>query len=146
MRTIVVGLVLVLGYAIFQDTGSSEDDVYSLKLVEHELRMRTQETVVIHSWTQKRIARLGDAVGIALLKILSDTDLKNPSIIKAILPIIRQSFAAPTIVTNESDRQPKVTLFLLKYLDQNVGDAGLRREIQETARFVDSQTYPRGAR
>ena len=142
MKIIACGLALVLGCAMFQDTKPSEDDIYSLKLIEHELRMRTQETVIVHSWTQKRIARLGDAVGIALLKVLSDTDLKDPSTIKAFLPIIRQSFQAPAIIGNECDRQPKVTLFLLSHLEQNVSEADLRQEIWETTQFVKRQTSP----
>jgi hypothetical protein len=56
------------------------------------------------------------------------------------LPIIRQSFSDPEHISVDLDKKPSITLFLLKYLKQNVSDAQANRDIEETIKFVEEQT------
>jgi hypothetical protein len=62
--------------------------------------------------------RLGDSVSIALLRILDEQELVDPKTVQTFLPLIRDSFSYPPIIALQVDKKPKVTLFLLKYLDQ----------------------------
>lgn len=142
MRIVALISLLAMGFTVPQGDESDKSDVYSLQTVGFELRMRSGGMVVIHSWSQKRLARLGDAVGIALLKILSTQDMQNLQTVRGLLPIVRDSFAQPDFVSVESDKNPKVTLFLLEYLTHNISDVGTVRDIEETITFVKQKTTP----
>jgi hypothetical protein len=84
----------------------------------------------------KVIGRMGDAAAVAITKVISDKDL-SPEDIEIILLVVRMSFAAPRIVEIRSDRQPRTTLFLLKYLDSLAIPPDLKRKIAETKRSVE---------
>jgi hypothetical protein len=79
---------------------------------------------------------MGDAAAVAITKVVSDKDL-SPEDIEIILLVVRMSFAAPRIVEIRPDRQPRTTLFLLKYLDGLGIPPDLKRKIAETKRFVE---------
>jgi hypothetical protein len=129
-------LILVLS-----STGqNAEPDPYCISIVKFELQMRSGGRYVIHSWSQKRLYRLGDGVSDALLKILEDSDLKNPQTVRDLLPIIRDAFTQPYLIAVEADKKPKVTTFLLDYLRQNVPDPQAQLDIQQTVEFVKSKT------
>jgi hypothetical protein len=130
-------LVLVMGVG-----GQSGSDPYSLNLVSFELKMNSGGRRAVHSWSQKRLVGLGDGIGVAILKILEGPDLKNPETVRDFLPIIRDSFAQPQLISKEVDRTPKVTLFLLRYLQQGVQDSQVQQEIRQTIDFVEKQTTP----
>jgi len=123
---------------------SEEPDSYSISVVKKALKMRAGGQIFISSQTQKYISRLGDAVSIALLKILGEQELMNPESIESFLPIVRDSFDQPQMISIESDKQPKVTLFLLNHLKQDVPDVRVREDIQQTIDFVKSKTADGG--
>jgi hypothetical protein len=104
------------------------------------LAMRSEGRTVIISVTQKQLARLGDGVSVAMLKILDQHELRDAQKVRDILPIIRDSFAEPQFIAVEADRKPKVTVFLLNYLLHNVSDTQVQQEIKETIEFVEKQT------
>src|SRR5215831_9079329 len=119
---------------------SRETDPYSVQFVESSLRTASANPGVSVSFIQQRLQRLGDGVSIALLKILSEQDLRNPKTVDAFLPLIRQSFSHPDIISPPINKKPQVTLFLLKYLQRSISDAKTLQEIKETIRFVDEET------
>ena len=88
----------------------------------------------------KHLQRLGDGISIALLKIMEEQNFTDPKTVEASLSLIRLSFSYPQIISLEADKKPKVTLFLLKHLDQNVFDSQTKRDIQETIQYVERQT------
>jgi hypothetical protein len=139
MRIIVTILVALLPLVCSLDAQSDSSDPDSVNIVSFELKMNSGGRRVIHSWSQKRLVQLGDRVSIALLKILDDTDLKNPATVRDFLPIIRSSFSAPQFVSIESDRKPRVTLLFLEHLQQNIDDAEVRQEIQQTVEFIKAK-------
>lgn len=51
-----------------------------------------------------------------------------------------QSFSDPQSISVDLDKKPSVTLFLLKYLKQNVPDAHAQQGIEETIKFVEEKT------
>jgi hypothetical protein len=109
-------------------TNSGEEvDDYSVKFV-HTLFEQPKGVSI--SWIEKRQARLGDKAGIALLKLFSEEQLLDPHTLGRSLEIIRGAFAAPCIV-EISDRQPKVTLFVLGDLARQVKDQNLKRNIAD---------------
>ena len=92
-------------------------------------------------FAEKRLNRLGDGASIALMKILSSDQLRDPVIEDRILTLLNMAFQAPAIVRPE-DRHPKVTLLLLSYLAlTKPEEAQLARinSLQLQLRQLDSQ-------
>jgi len=121
------------------------DDPYSMTFVQTNLRIASATPGLIVGAVVKNWQRLGDGVSIALLKILDEEDFRNPKTVESFLPLIRQSFSYPPIVSVDVNKKPKVTMFLLRHLEQNVSDAQTRRDIQETIQYVEHQTASVGA-
>jgi hypothetical protein len=117
-----------------------EPDFYSLRTIEFELKLRSKDKTAIFFSTQKILNRLGDGVAVALIKILDDKELTNPRTVQGFLPIIREGFAQPKLISRGEDLTPKITLLLLNHLRQNVIDAETQNEIQEGVEFIRRQT------
>lgn len=113
---------------------------YAINVVRSALRARSDGHKFILSQTAKSVARLGDCVSIALLKILENRDLTNPDKVRDFLPIVRDAFSHPEIISIEADKNPKVTLFLLSYMLENTPDAQTQHEIQQAMDFVRNKT------
>jgi hypothetical protein len=64
------------------------------------------------------LAQLGDAASIATLKIYDKDDLIKPENASAYLIVARNAFSDKNHVLNNSDLDPKVTLFILSYLEE----------------------------
>jgi hypothetical protein len=117
-------------------------DPYSISVVRSWLAMNSGGRRIITSWHQKYLARLGDGVSIALLKILDKEGVTNPQVVRDFLPIIMIAFNHPPFITLEINRDPKVTLFLLNFLRQNVRDTEAQADIERTIEFVkQSMSY-----
>jgi hypothetical protein len=131
-------LLTLLGGGLFASPDDG-DDPYSVNLVGNVLHMRQAQQTVIFSQTQKALGRLGDDAAIAIVKILSGPELVTPSTIDTYLPIIRAAFSTPALIARSDDRKPKVTLFLLQYLAENITDPQCRSRVQETINFVKAK-------
>ena len=127
---------MALVFGLVSDRSVEEPDPDSTNVVRFELEMRSKGKKVIHSWSAKRLTRLGDAASVALIQILDNDDFNNREIVQDFLPIIRDSFSVPSAVAREIDRNPMVTLFLLNYLKRNTTDTEALAEIERTIRFV----------
>src|SRR5690348_2076289 len=115
------------------------EDPYSITFVRNNLKNAAAFPGGKISFAVKDFQRLGDGVSIAMLKVLEDEDLKNPKTVQACLSLIRDSFGYPPIISISVNRRPKVTMFLLNYLKQNVSDRQTQRDIQETIEYVGHQ-------
>jgi hypothetical protein len=141
MRAFLVAFsVLVVTLMVSLDANAEGTDRYSISLVKHALLMRADGQRVVQSWSVKNISRLGDGVSIALLKILDERELLNPTTIAQFLPIIRDSFSQPGLIAFAVDKQPNVTLFLLDFLKQKTTDSQALAEIVKTVEFVKEKT------
>jgi len=120
--------------------GQSMTDPYSLNLVSTELKVNSSGRRVIRSWSQKRLVELGDGVSVALLKLVADSDLRDPEKVGDILPIIRDAFSQPELIAIEVDKKPTVTVFLLNYIRQNIADSRTQSEIRTTMDFIEKKT------
>ncbi len=123
---------------------TGEDDAYSMNFVKTTLHIASVMPGAKNSADVKTFQRLGDGVSIALLKILDERDLVDPKTVQTFLPLIRESFSYPPIIALGVNKQPKVTVFLLKYLDQNVFDTQTRREVRDTIQYVEHQVASPG--
>ncbi len=142
MRLIPITCWVILTFGALlggQSDEPGQSDAYSISSVKTALSMRAGGRKVIFSVTQKQITKLGDGVSIALLKILDQGHLVDPQTISDFLPIIRDAFDQPQLIMTEVDRQPKVTSFLLTYLQQNFSDPAVLENIRETIEFVKSK-------
>jgi hypothetical protein len=122
------------------DRRREEPDLYCLAVVRFVLRLNSGGRKVIRSHDLKRLARLGDGVAVALIKLLNENELPNTDTVKACLTLINMAFSVPNGITAEEDKNPKVTLFLLNYLYEKVSDPQLREQIQQTIQYVRQQT------
>lgn len=116
------------------------DDPYFIGIVGFELKMNSGGRRMTHSWSQKRLVQLGDGVSVALLKILSPDDLRNPERVREFVPIIQACFAQPSAISLEANRDPRVTLFLLDHLRQDIDDPEVRELIRQTEELVRQKT------
>jgi hypothetical protein len=132
-------LFAVCSIAILFSTCAAQvrDDPYSIHLVQSLLQYPVQQGT---GFSEKQVNRLGDRVSIALIKILSEQEMRNPQKIREILPLIRTAFLAPQIITAPEDKKPAVTLLLLSYLESTVQDGILKKEIVDLTDFIKDKT------
>jgi hypothetical protein len=123
---------------LFSAAQTEEVDRYSIGLIRSALSLHAQG--VHTSVIEKNIPRCGDLTAIALTKIYGEAELLDPKTVTSMLPIIKQSFSQPQFISDDIDRKPNITLILLRYLQQNVPDAQVQRDIEETIRFVREKT------
>ena len=132
--------ILLTSLPVFaQDKVKEQDkDIYSIRLVKEAVK--NPDLALGFSMTEKHINWLGDRVSIALLKIYDANGLKDPQNVRNYLPIVRAAFVAPRIVRLAEDREPKVTMFLLTYLEREITDANLKTQISDAIKYVREQT------
>lgn len=118
---------------------AKEDDPYSITIVKALLK---QPTGFSSGISEKQISRLGDRVSIALLKIHSEKELKDPDRIRKFLPLIEQCFQYPNLISIPEDQKPRVTLVLLRVLRMDARDAKLKKEILRTEESIRNRVAP----
>jgi hypothetical protein len=124
-----------------QHATEKKGDAYSIRLVENLLRNPTQLGA---GFAEREVSRLGDRVSIALLKVLGEEELSSPQKIRTFLPLIRSAFLSPELISIAEDREPKVTVFLLKHLESEAKDPRLKEELTQLIRYVKEKTAAGG--
>jgi hypothetical protein len=114
----------------------NSEDPYDLDFVRANLRT----TSITMPAITKNFQRLGDAISVALIKIFDEKDLRDAKTVNGFLPLIRESFSYPSIISLDVNKKPRVTMLLLDYLKQNIADAQSKRDIQMTIDYVHRQT------
>ena len=87
----------------------------------------------------KALDRMGDAAAVTVTRILGGTANLPVDQVDTVLAVIHLAFAAPQLVDEVSDREPRTALFLLRYLDLSTNDAGLKGRIAAEAQYVREQ-------
>jgi len=135
-------ILLVMACSSFSSSLSpsqtEESDPYSVHLL--QVAMKTSSEGLFIAKVQTHLARMGDKVSIALLEDLSESELLDPNKVEEYLPIIQQSFSQPQFIEVEIDKQPKVTMFLLKYVRRGILDSRVQQDIDNAIRFVEEKT------
>jgi hypothetical protein len=96
---------------------------------------RTISTGISEGFDQNILGRMGDAAAVTITKTLAGQTV-NSNTIDGVLVILSASFADPELIENVSDREPKTTLFVLRYLDLSARDPRVRERIGETRTHV----------
>ncbi len=140
-------ILVLLGVLVLQmdapEKRTHDIDPYQIRVVEFELKMRAPGgPQVISSFSQKRIIGLGDAVSIAIIKLLPSDRLDDPNLVRTILPLLRDAFSNPDLISRQEDREPRVSLMLLRYLEDRKPGEALVQQIRETRQFLESQPQP----
>ena len=140
MRSLAIMWLPFVLFASSLDAGPESQDPYWISLVSSELKVNSGGQRIISSWSQKRLVQMGDRVSVSILKILELADLKDAQKARSCLPIIRDAFTQPELISLEVDRDPKVTLFLLNYFRTEISDPQLQVEVGKTVEFVKQKT------
>ena len=111
---------------------------YGLSLFRTILHMTERGQLV--TFNDEAVRGSGDALSVAILKIVDKQELLNPVFIRAYLRLARTAFSQPQFIACAPDKHPDVTLFLLDYLREKVHDKDLRRQIESTKQYVLDQT------
>lgn len=125
-----------------QSEVSNDDDAYrySIKLVKALLEQPEASAV---SWIEKAQHRLGDRAAIGLLKSVSEQKLLESPTLVSSLQVMRGAFSAPCLIEIPIDREPSVTLFVLRDMERQVKDENTKQKILETIRFVQQSSSTR---
>jgi hypothetical protein len=137
MRTLLC-VCLLIGSCITLDGQQPQADPYSLAEVRNAIDGLS--VGIIFGGDAKLIPRLGDRCSIAILKVVNRNDLTDSKKVAVIVQLIHNSFALPENITADEDRDSRVSLFLLEYLLEKVGDTKVQQQIRQTIEFVKEQT------
>jgi hypothetical protein len=95
-------------------------------------------TGVVDGHVDKYFKRAGDAGAVTMMRVLGE---KHPSDnqVDEILVFLTDAFSELRSVEVPSDREPRVTLLLLRYLDYSTQSAVLKSRIADTRSYVRSE-------
>jgi hypothetical protein len=136
LTALVLAVLLTVAPVALPQSGSQEENA------EHSVRNMLAHPGGYTGSDVKSLSRLGDASAVALTKVLGGNGV-TPKQINQVLLIVTLSFEAPKGIEIPADRQPRTTLFLLKYLECSTADPGLRAKIAETRALLQSKVQPR---
>ncbi len=122
-------LLLMLGSA------NAQDDPYSENLVREAMT-----TPVITSFMEKAVSRLGDRAAIAIIRTLGDKGLQDAAQANTVLFVLQTAFSVPQNITEPTDRDPKATLFMLRWMSELPIGRELANGIDKTRHNILSAT------
>ena len=97
----------------------------------------TIERLLFHGFIEgqgdKQMKRAGDGAAVALARAIGDRDLTATEIDESVY-VLDVAFSDPSWIEDASNREPRTSLFVLRYLDLCTQDQGLKGKIAETRR------------
>lgn len=132
---VVIAVLSVLGFSQERPEISGQPcaEDYSLAAVKSALSLPPGASF---SFTDKQIHRLGDRASIAVLKLLNEAELADPAKVRRVLAVVASAFSHPDLISVAGDRNPKVTRFLLSYLERETSAPDLRAEIRSVTESI----------
>jgi hypothetical protein len=127
----------VFAQAQIDESTRRDNEAYSLYDVKQLLKMPPGFS---SGASEKVNNRLGDRIGVALIRIFDEKQLADPATVRSYLPLIRSAFQIPRLISIPSDRKPNVTIFLLTWLEQQVKDPSLKHDVAALAREIKEKT------
>ena len=82
-------------------------------------------------WDDKELGKMGDAAAVNIARVVGGSDLSEKQA-ESVLTVLQLAFSAPRLVTNPSDREPRVALFVLRYMEATATNAALKQQVTET--------------
>ena len=89
------------------------------------------------------LTQLGDSTSVAVLKLYNLEDLVKPENTRAYLIILSLSFSDRQRISEETDRNPRVTALVLDYLQRNTSDSRIKEVIDHLKKCVDTDSCPK---
>jgi hypothetical protein len=134
-------LVMTVVMLLFGCVTASGQTCYETKLVRSwaELPAGAPEGL---SFTGKRIQWMGDRLAVALGHGFTDAELLDHDRLGRVLQMIKFSFSAPEVISDEDDRQPRVTLLLLRSLREQSGDEAAKKQISDAEAYIIFHSSP----
>jgi hypothetical protein len=135
LGSVFVGILLLNGQAPAPgDCPPVGSDPYSVSFVNSALQFiqKGGSSVEGKKYTHlsPSLPQLGDGVSVAVLKIHDRNELIKPENANAYLTAVRLAFSDRNRVSDKSDREPRVTLLVLDYLEEKeVSEPGLEKRI-----------------
>ena len=81
------------------------------------------------------LRRMGDGAAKSIFRVIG-TNPPDATEISNALFIVRQAFSRPSVIYRNWNREPRATLFLLKYLDSCTSDEEIKTKISDVRKFV----------
>lgn len=129
MKLLLAGLAsLVLSGIVWGQTTATPEQVIR----------RMIESGAIEGRDQKIIGNLGDAAAVTVTKVVADKNLRSGEM-DMVLIVLRRSFSDPNTIETSTDRQPRTTLFVLRYLECLTSDPELKAKIANAREYVLKQ-------
>jgi len=136
MRLYSVAWYLLLALSFSQGGDQHED--YSVRDVDEAITEHKHGYSL--GFADKHVDRLGDRVSIALLKLYTETELKDSQKVREFLPIVLEAFKYPQLIAIPADKEPRVTKYLLEHLEREVSDPSLKKEISNVRKTIQDLT------
>lgn len=92
-------------------------------------------TGVYDGHMRKMLMLLGDQGAVAIARVISADPLSDLHL-DSILLLLRDSFSDVSLIQEPSNREPRVALLVLRYLECSTQDPGLKRKIEETRKSL----------
>jgi hypothetical protein len=90
------------------------------------------------SWDEKALGRSCDALAIAIVKTIPESEITYPYTLKEVLQILHRAFYCPRCISSPANRKPNVTMLFLEHL-HNVTSGPSQAEVDETREFIVKQ-------
>lgn len=146
---VIIGISLPGGQQTKSGCSATPVDPYSIAFVESALRF-FEDTAKRGSFGSEpkqflyltpSLPQLGDDVSIAMLKILDPQELAKPDTAYRYLGLVALAFSDRSKVVRETDKEPKVTMFVLNYLqEKEVSEPRLEARIDAVRSCVQKDT------
>lgn len=103
---------------------------------------------VIHEGTPisrvRLLHRMGDDAAVNVIKTIGMESSQTEAEKDTILAILDSAFARPSAIVTASDRQPRVTFFLLQSLERSSEDAAVKARIVQIRSHIESAVGMKG--
>lgn len=133
MKTFLTFLMLAFFSVPLSSQANAADAVDTVRQA-----LKNADAGMYTSTDQKLLSRLGDGSAFALVRIIGGAALRD-SEIAPIMQLIKLSYESPQTIVDESNREPRATALLLRYLSLSSTDPQTKRKISETRQFVSER-------
>jgi hypothetical protein len=115
-RLILLAVFILLGYTAFAKECSTDEFGFFRETQAAVLKLLSYPTYTDSD--ERVLNRAGDTAALAVLRSVSVEDLNSPEKARQILLILNLAFAAPQLITPDSNRRPTAAMLLLDHMEK----------------------------
>ena len=83
----------------------------------------------------KMLRLMGDQGAVAVARVISNGPLSEPDL-ESVLLYLHDAFSEVSLIQEPSNREPRVALLVLRYLECSTKNPGLKRKIEQTRKSL----------